>query len=137
MKRAPDNVRYLGQFREHILTRSFTAVDPDCVETRKLSEDGASGTNFYAPPSRTDRKWPENQLKFINRGPAVRVFTRAGPKADVPARRDCVRGIGLGPFGGGAETWLRPTIWRRPASTKPRLRSNGSGPKVEASRRLK
>ena len=28
MKRAPDNVRYLGQFGEHILTRSFTARDP-------------------------------------------------------------------------------------------------------------
>src|ERR1700751_1434867 len=25
IKRAPDNVRYLGQFGEHILTRSFTA----------------------------------------------------------------------------------------------------------------
>jgi hypothetical protein len=24
----PDNVRYLGQFGEHILTRSFTARDP-------------------------------------------------------------------------------------------------------------
>jgi hypothetical protein len=28
IKRAPDNVRYLGQFGEHILTRSFTARDP-------------------------------------------------------------------------------------------------------------
>jgi hypothetical protein len=28
MKRAPDNVRYLGQFGEDILTRSFTARDP-------------------------------------------------------------------------------------------------------------
>ena len=28
MKRAPDNVRYLGQFGEHILKRSFTARDP-------------------------------------------------------------------------------------------------------------
>jgi hypothetical protein len=28
MKRSPDNVRYLGQFGEHILTQSFTALDP-------------------------------------------------------------------------------------------------------------
>jgi hypothetical protein len=29
MKRAPDNVRYLEQFGKHILTRSFTARDPN------------------------------------------------------------------------------------------------------------
>jgi hypothetical protein len=29
MKRAPDHVRYLGRFGEHILTRSFTARDPE------------------------------------------------------------------------------------------------------------
>jgi len=28
MKHAPGNVRYLGYFGEHILTRSFTARDP-------------------------------------------------------------------------------------------------------------
>jgi hypothetical protein len=28
VKRAPVNVRYLGQFGEHTLTRSFTARDP-------------------------------------------------------------------------------------------------------------
>jgi hypothetical protein len=57
---------------------------PDCVKTRKLSEDGASGTNFYALPSPYWSKTAENQLKFINRGPAVRVFTRAGSKAATP-----------------------------------------------------
>ena len=55
----------------------------DCAKTRKFSEDGASGTNFYAPPSPYWPKTAENQLKFINRGPAVRVFTRAGPFADI------------------------------------------------------
>jgi len=29
IKRAPDNVRYLRRFGEHILTRSFTARDPE------------------------------------------------------------------------------------------------------------
>jgi hypothetical protein len=29
VKRAPDNVRYLEQFGKHILTRSFTARDPE------------------------------------------------------------------------------------------------------------
>ena len=29
MKRGPGNVRYLGQFGEHILTRSFTTPDPN------------------------------------------------------------------------------------------------------------
>jgi len=26
-------------------------LDPDCVKTRKLSENGASGANFFALPS--------------------------------------------------------------------------------------
>ena len=33
IKRAPHNVRYLGQFGEHILTQSFTALDPGRVKT--------------------------------------------------------------------------------------------------------
>src|SRR5215469_14134654 len=28
-----------------------TAVDPSCVKTRKLSENGRSEANFFAPPS--------------------------------------------------------------------------------------
>jgi hypothetical protein len=34
MKRAPDNVRYLGQFGEVILTRSFTARDPNRTQQK-------------------------------------------------------------------------------------------------------
>ena len=52
-------------------------IGPECVKTRKLSEDGASGTNFYAPPSPYWPKTAESGLKFISRGSAVRVFTRA------------------------------------------------------------
>jgi hypothetical protein len=33
VKRVPDNVRYLGQFGEHILTRRFTARDPELMVT--------------------------------------------------------------------------------------------------------
>jgi hypothetical protein len=29
----------------------WTAVDPGCVKTRKLSENGASEANFFASPS--------------------------------------------------------------------------------------
>jgi Zn-dependent alcohol dehydrogenase len=36
MKRAPDNVRYLGQFGEDILTRSFTARDPKPTSDLRL-----------------------------------------------------------------------------------------------------
>jgi len=32
-------------------TALSTRFDPDCVKTRKLSENGASGANFCAPPS--------------------------------------------------------------------------------------
>src|SRR6516162_2000122 len=57
----------------------------DCVKTRKLSEDGASGTNFYAPPSPYWPKTAESGLKFISRGSAVRVFTRAGSRGALGA----------------------------------------------------
>jgi hypothetical protein len=33
VKRGPGNVRYLGQFGKHILTRSFTARDPERTTT--------------------------------------------------------------------------------------------------------
>jgi hypothetical protein len=49
VKRAPDNVRYLGQFGEDILPRSFTARDPkrpfhdNCTETEiRLPRDAAA-----------------------------------------------------------------------------------------------
>jgi hypothetical protein len=58
----------------------MTAFDPDCVKTRKLSEDSASGTNFYAPPSLYWPKTAENQLKCINRDPAVRVSHGLDPE---------------------------------------------------------
>src|SRR6516165_8255273 len=36
--------RYSGDQR-------MTRIAPDCVKTRKLSENGASGANFFVPPS--------------------------------------------------------------------------------------
>ena len=37
-KRAAENVRYLAQFGEHVLTRSFTAPDPERPLARGMSE---------------------------------------------------------------------------------------------------
>ena len=47
MKRAPDNVRYLGQFGEHILTRSFTALDPQRSEAERKSRGAAVSARTY------------------------------------------------------------------------------------------
>src|ERR1700740_1409204 len=48
MKRAPDNVRYLDQFGEHILTRSFTARDPE----RNLGRPSRSAKTYTSHCSR-------------------------------------------------------------------------------------
>ena len=49
----------------------WTAVDPDCVNTQKFSEYGASGTNFYAPPS---PYWPKTPKTNSNSSTAARPF---------------------------------------------------------------
>jgi hypothetical protein len=70
--------RRISGARHRELHRSGTAaVHPDCVKTRKLSENGASETNFCAPPSLYWSKTAESRLKFINRRSAVRVFRRS------------------------------------------------------------
>src|SRR6516225_11232904 len=48
------------------------------MKTRKLSENGASGANLFAPPSLEWRKGAENRLKFIDWRPVVRAFTQPG-----------------------------------------------------------
>ena len=46
IKRAPDNVRYLGQFGEHILTRSFTARDPTPTFVDQAQSTAGEGAPF-------------------------------------------------------------------------------------------
>jgi len=76
-------------------------------------------------------------------GPEVRFLGGAAddPKADLPARGDCDREIGLGPFGGGAETWLRlqmayDLVQARQHEAKIKVK-RVVRPRVEASRPLK
>jgi hypothetical protein len=54
------------------------ALGPDCVKTRKLSENGAFGTNFFRSAEPLMAENAENRLKFVNCRPGVRVFTRSG-----------------------------------------------------------
>src|SRR6266850_6039589 len=66
-------------------------IDPDPVKTRKLSENGASGANFFVLPGPVMAENAENRLKFINCRPGVRVFTRSGSSAAPARERTSVR----------------------------------------------
>src|SRR6516165_2630040 len=91
IKRAPDNVRYLGQFGEHILTRSFTARDRGCVKTLKSQQAGElfSLLPFFRsrPPRYSSSDW-RNQEGFSTRRLNACVFAQAGPLTVIGRRRN-------------------------------------------------
>src|SRR5215472_6713963 len=66
MKRTPDNVRYLGQFGEHILTRRFTACveSPGGISPRALPEPCMTLSSHTAPDVRPmlERLCPVHRL---------------------------------------------------------------------------
>jgi hypothetical protein len=80
MKRAPDNVRYLGQFGEHILTRSFTDRDP---EQSSACSDGLAVVRHIRELARPTRSSNElvrfvDFLSAVLRNGAVLVWLARG-----------------------------------------------------------
>jgi hypothetical protein len=94
IKRAPDNVRYLGQFGEHILTRSFTARDPkrkfcDLFRDRpKHSSDRRPSwlaASAQSPPNRPEEsttsqpfRSPQPQAAQVSWSSSTLAFCRTG-----------------------------------------------------------
>jgi hypothetical protein len=61
---APDNVRYLGQFGEHILTESFTARDPLRRPSARFSKLTALGMTVDPLITPALTAWSETMLQL-------------------------------------------------------------------------